>query len=82
MSNEINFCAVCPMASCKRNAQCVRYANYLKAKNEEDSYQVLNFDRISYDADKGCSHFLVWVLTRLIRRLVYMPTMVHGCRMV
>lgn len=60
MSNEINFGAVCPMASCKRNAQCVRYANYLKAKNEEDSYQVLNFDRISYDADKGCSHFLVW----------------------
>lgn len=60
MSNEINFCAVCPMASCTRNAQCVRYANYLKAKNEEDSYQVLNFDRISYDADKGCSHFLVW----------------------
>lgn len=60
MSNEINFGAVCPMASCKRNAQCVRYANYLKAKNEEDSYQVLNLDRISYDADKGCSHFLVW----------------------
>ena len=60
MSNEINFGAVCPMASCKRNAQCVRYANYLKAKKEEDSYRVLNFDRISYDADKGCSHFLVW----------------------
>ena len=37
MSNEINFCAVCPMASCTRNAQCVRYANYLKAKNEEFS---------------------------------------------
>ena len=36
MSNEINFGAVCPMASCTRNAQCVRYANYLKAKNEED----------------------------------------------
>ena len=60
MSNEINFCAVCPMASCKRNTQCVRYANYLKAKQEEDSYQVLNIDRISYDADKGCSRFLVW----------------------
>lgn len=60
MSNEINFCAVCPMASCKRNKQCVRYANYLKVKQEEDSYQVLNFNRISYDADKGCSRFLVW----------------------
>lgn len=60
MSNEINFSAVCPMASCKRNKQCVRYANYLKAKQEEVSYQVLNFNRISYDADKGCSRFLVW----------------------
>lgn len=60
MSNEINFCAVCPMASCKRNNQCVRYAYYLKAKQEDDSYQVLNFNRISYDADKGCSRFLVW----------------------
>ena len=60
MSNEINFCAVCPMASCKRNKQCVRYVNYLKVKQEEDSYQVLNFNRISYDADKGCSRFLVW----------------------
>lgn len=59
MSNSISFSAVCPMASCKRNAQCVRYANYLQAKKEEDSYFVLNFDRIAYDADNGCSHFLV-----------------------
>lgn len=60
MSSEISSCAVCPMTSCKKNAKCVRYANYLKAKKEEDSYRVLNFDRIFYDAEKGCSHFLVW----------------------
>lgn len=60
MSNAISFCTVCPMTSCKRNAQCVRYANYLKAKKEEECYSVLNFDRISYDTNKGCSHFLKW----------------------
>ena len=60
MSNSISSGTVCPMASCKRNAQCVRYANYLKAKKEEDCFNVLNIDRISYDADKGCSHFLIW----------------------
>lgn len=60
MSNPISSCTVCPMASCKRSAQCVRYASYLRAKKEEDSYSVLNFDLISYDADKGCSHFLIW----------------------
>lgn len=49
---------VCPLAACKKSGNCIRYANFLKAKANEDSYSVLNTDRITHD-EQGCNHRLV-----------------------
>lgn len=59
MDKTVGFDIVCPLASCKRSTQCIRYANYLKAKVEQVCYGVLNLDCVPHDEERGCSHFLV-----------------------
>ena len=34
--------ATCPLASCKKSSTCIRYAAYLKAQAEEESFNILN----------------------------------------
>lgn len=50
--------AVCPLMACKKSGICVRYANYLKAKAEQESYSIINTERIHPD-DNGCEYCLV-----------------------
>ena len=50
--------AVCPLKACKKSGECVRYANFLKAKAEKDEYMTINPERVHPD-DNGCEHWLV-----------------------
>lgn len=50
--------ATCPMASCSRSNTCVRYANYLKALSESDTYQLMNFHHLGIDT-ATCPYHLV-----------------------
>lgn len=58
MEKIIHSEAVCPLASCKRHATCYRYAHYLQAKAEEDTFEIMNTHRISIK-DTGCPHYLI-----------------------
>lgn len=49
---------VCPMKACKKSGECVRYANFLKARAEKDEYSTINPERVSH-GDNGCEHWLV-----------------------
>ena len=51
MSKFIPYHIVCPMASCTRSNTCARYANYLKAKAEADSFEILNLDHLKIAGD-------------------------------
>ena len=54
----IPYSATCPMASCNRSNTCVRYANYLKALSESDTYIVMNFSHLGIDT-ATCPYHLV-----------------------
>lgn len=58
MSKFIPYHIVCPLASCTRSNTCARYANYLKAKAEADSFEVLNLDHLKIAGD-SCPYHLV-----------------------
>lgn len=54
----ISSYATCPMASCNRSNTCVRYANYLKAISESDTYELINFPHLGIDSTT-CPYHLV-----------------------
>ena len=54
----ISSYATCPMASCSRSNTCVRYANYLKALSESDTYIMMNFQHLGIDT-ATCPYHLV-----------------------
>lgn len=58
MEKMIHSGVVCPMASCKCHTTCYRYAHYLEVKAKEDTFEVMNIDRISA-TDTGCPYYLV-----------------------
>ena len=46
------------MADCPKKNECARYAFYLKALAESESYNVLNTTRLQVGPN-GCKHFIV-----------------------
>lgn len=56
----------CPMASCSRSNNCVRYARYLKALSESDTYEVMNLQHLKLDGD-ACPYHLTAVKQRWAR---------------
>ena len=54
----IYYSECCPLAACAKSTTCVRYANYVKAIAESDSFTILNATRIHPD-EKGCPYYLV-----------------------
>lgn len=54
----IYYSECCPMAACAKSTTCVRYANYVKAIAERDSFTILNETRIHPDVN-GCPYYLV-----------------------
>ena len=67
----ISSSATCPMASCTRSNNCVRYANYLKAISESDTYQIMNFHHLGIDT-ATCPYHLVAEKQRWARGFKHM----------
>lgn len=49
---------VCPMASCTRSNTCARYAQYVKSLTDDDTFKVLNAQRLKLEGDT-CPYHLV-----------------------
>ena len=58
--------AACPLASCKKSNTCIRYAAYLKAQAEKESFTILNTSKFT-TSDTGCDHYLTPVKQRMAR---------------
>ena len=58
---ELNTC--CPATDCPKQDECVRYAFYLKALDESETYSVLNTGKLQTGPD-GCKHIIVPVQER------------------
>lgn len=58
--------AACPLASCKKSSTCIRYAAYLKAQAEKESYSILNTSKFT-TTDAGCENYLTPVKQRMAR---------------
>lgn len=58
--------ATCPLASCKKSSTCIRYAAYLKAQAEEESFNILNTSKFT-TSDAGCKNYLTPVKQRMAR---------------
>ena len=58
--------AACPLASCKKSNSCIRYAAYLKAQAEKESYNILNTSKFT-PSDAGCENYLTPVKQRMAR---------------
>ena len=56
--------AACPLASCKKSSTCIRYAAYLKAQAEEESFCILNTSKFT-TSDEDCEHYLTPVKQRM-----------------
>lgn len=70
--NSIMDYAACPLASCKKSSTCIRYAAYLKAQAEKESYTILNTSKLT-KSDTGCENYLTFVKQRMARgfRAIY-----------
>lgn len=55
---NIPHCVVCPMASCTRSNTCARYAQYVKALANADTFEVLNVKHLVSEGEK-CPYHLV-----------------------
>lgn len=55
---NIPHCVVCPMASCTRSNTCARYAQYVKALANADTFEVLNVKLLVSEGEK-CPYHLV-----------------------
>ena len=58
--------AACPLASCKKSSTCIRYAAYLKAQAEKESYSILNTSKFT-TTEAGCENYLTPVKQRMAR---------------
>ena len=58
--------AACPLASCKKSGTCIRYAAYLKAQEEKESFSILNTSKFT-TPDMGCENYLTPVKQRMAR---------------
>ena len=58
--------AACPLASCKKSNTCIRYAAYLKAQAEKESFEILNTSKLT-TSDAGCENYLTPVKQRMAR---------------
>ncbi len=58
--------AACPLASCKKSSTCIRYAAYLKAQAEKESFCILNTSKFT-TSDEGCENYLTPVKQRMAR---------------
>lgn len=58
--------ATCPLASCKKSGTCIRYAAYLKAQEEKESFTILNTSKFT-TSDAGCENYLTPVKQRMAR---------------
>ena len=66
--------SVCPLKACKKSGECVRYANFLKARAEKDEYMTLNPERVQ-SGDNGCEH---WLAERKVK--IGQTLKVLGCK--
>lgn len=55
----IPFSVVCPMASCTRSNTCARYAQYVKSLASDDTFEVLNTQRLKLEDGNSCPYHLV-----------------------
>lgn len=55
---NLPHCVVCPMASCTRSNTCARYAQYVKALANADTFEVLNVKHLVSEGEK-CPYHLV-----------------------
>ena len=55
---DIGFKEVCPMAACKKSAQCYRYEAYLQAEANALHYDMLN-PRLLKCGKNGCPYLLI-----------------------
>lgn len=70
--------AVCPLAACKKSDTCVRFAAYLKAQADKESFHILNTSRFT-PSDAGCENYLIAVKQRMARGFCRLYATLPNC---
>ncbi len=70
--------AACPLASCKKSNTCIRYAAYLKAQVEKESFNILNINKFT-TTNTGCENYLIPVKQRMARGFCHLYDTLPKC---